>query len=224
MTLEIKNLTHWYTDKDNILYKDVNLTFDDGKFYAIVGESGSGKTTLLSFLAGLDEPREGDILVNGQSLKQIGLTKYRQRNVSTIFQAYNLLNTMTAYQNINTALAITGSKHADDKAYILKGLADVGIDESLAYKNVQQLSGGEQQRVAIVRALLVDAPIVAADEATGNLDHENSEKIVALFAELAHKYGKTVILITHDREVAAQADEQILLKDHKFTPLTGVAS
>jgi putative ABC transport system ATP-binding protein len=222
MTLKIEHLTHWYTDRDNALYQDVNLTFEDGKFYAIVGESGSGKTTLLSFLAGLDEPREGDILVNDTSLKKIGLTKYRQKNVSTIFQAYNLLTTMTAYQNVQTALAITGSAHAKDRQYILDGLASVGIDESLAFKKVQRLSGGEQQRVAIVRALLVDAPIVAADEATGNLDHENSEKIVALFADLAHKHGKTVILITHDREVATQADGQILLKDHKFTPITTV--
>ena len=208
MTLEIKHLTHWYTDRDHKLYEDVNLTFESGRFYAIVGESGSGKTTLLSFLAGLDEPREGDILVDGVSIKEIGLTKFRQKYVSTIFQAYNLLNTMTAFQNVQTALAITGSIHAKDKAYILDQLARVGIDEEKAHKNVQRLSGGEQQRVAIVRALLVDAPIVAADEATGNLDHENSQKIVDLFAELAHEFGKTVILITHDRDVASRADEQ----------------
>lgn len=220
MTLEIKHLTHWYTTADNALYKDVSLTFESGKFYAIVGESGSGKTTLLSFLAGLDVPREGDILVDGVSIKKIGLTAFRQKYVSTIFQSYNLLTTMTAFQNVQTALAITKSKHANDKAYILERLARVGIDEEKAQKNVQRLSGGEQQRVAIVRALLVDAPIVAADEATGNLDHENSEKIVALFAELAHEFGKTVILITHDREVAKQADEQLLLKDHVFTPIT----
>lgn len=220
MTLEIKNLTHWYTTADNALYKDVNLTFESGKFYAIVGESGSGKTTLLSFLAGLDVPREGDILVDGVSIKKIGLTAFRQKYVSTIFQSYNLLTTMTAFQNVQTALAITKSKHANDKTYILEQLARVGIDEEKAQKNVQRLSGGEQQRVAIVRALLVDAPIVADDEATGNLDHENSEKIVALFAELAHEFGKTVILITHDREVAKQADEQLLLKDHVFTPIT----
>ncbi|MCT8398864.1 ABC transporter ATP-binding protein [Weissella cibaria] len=216
MTLEIKHLTHWYTDRDHKLYEDVNLTFESGRFYAIVGESGSGKTTLLSFLAGLDEPREGDILVDGVSIKEIGLTKFRQKYVSTIFQAYNLLNTMTAFQNVQTALAITGSIHAKDKAYILDQLARVGIDEEKAHKNVQRLSGGEQQRVAIVRALLVDAPIVAADEATGNLDHENSQKIVDLFAELAHEFGKTVILITHDRDVASRADEQLLLQNHVF--------
>ncbi|MCS9987869.1 ABC transporter ATP-binding protein [Weissella cibaria] len=219
MTLEIKHLTHWYTDRDHKLYEDVNLTFESGRFYAIVGESGSGKTTLLSFLAGLDEPREGDILVDGVSIKEIGLTKFRQKYVSTIFQAYNLLNTMTAFQNVQTALAITGSIHAKDKAYILDQLARVGIDEEKAHKNVQRLSGGEQQRVAIVRALLVDAPIVAADEATGNLDHENSQKIVDLFAELAHKFGKTVILITHDRDVASRADEQLLLQNHVFEPI-----
>lgn len=219
MTLEIKHLTHWYTDRDHKLYEDVNLTFESGRFYAIVGESGSGKTTLLSFLAGLDEPREGDILVDGVSIKEIGLTKFRQKYVSTIFQAYNLLNTMTAFQNVQTALAITGSIHAKDKAYILDQLARVGIDEEKAHKNVQRLSGGEQQRVAIVRALLVDAPIVAADEATGNLDHENSQKIVDLFAELAHEFGKTVILITHDRDVASWADEQLLLQNHVFEPI-----
>ncbi|HJF38303.1 MAG TPA: ABC transporter ATP-binding protein [Weissella cibaria] len=219
MTLEIKHLTHWYTDRDHKLYEDVNLTFESGRFYAIVGESGSGKTTLLSFLAGLDEPREGDILVDGVSIKEIGLTKFRQKYVSTIFQAYNLLNTMTAFQNVQTALAITGSIHAKDKAYILDQLARVGIDEEKAHKNVQRLSGGEQQRVAIVRALLVDAPIVAADEATGNLDHENSKKIVDLFAELAHEFGKTVILITHDRDVASRADEQLLLQNHVFEPI-----
>lgn len=219
MTLEIKHLTHWYTDRDHKLYEDVNLTFESGRFYAIVGESGSGKTTLLSFLAGLDEPREVDILVDGVSIKEIGLTKFRQKYVSTIFQAYNLLNTMTAFQNVQTALAITGSIHAKDKAYILDQLARVGIDEEKAHKNVQRLSGGEQQRVAIVRALLVDAPIVAADEATGNLDHENSQKIVDLFAELAHEFGKTVILITHDRDVASRADEQLLLQNHVFEPI-----
>lgn len=219
MTLEIKHLTHWYTDRDHKLYEDVNLIFESGRFYAIVGESGSGKTTLLSFLAGLDEPREGDILVDGVSIKEIGLTKFRQKYVSTIFQAYNLLNTMTAFQNVQTALAITGSIHAKDKAYILDQLARVGIDEEKAHKNVQRLSGGEQQRVAIVRALLVDAPIVAADEATGNLDHENSQKIVDLFAELAHEFGKTVILITHDRDVASRADEQLLLQNHVFEPI-----
>ncbi|MDR3189639.1 MAG: ABC transporter ATP-binding protein [Lactobacillaceae bacterium] len=216
MTLKITNLTHWYTDASQKLYENVNLEFEDGKFYAIVGESGSGKTTMLSFLAGLDIPREGEIEVNGESIRKIGLTKYRQKNVATIFQAYNLLSTMTAYQNIETALAVTNSSHKGDKTYILAALANIGIDAELANKNVQKLSGGEQQRVAIVRALLVDAPVVAADEPTGNLDHENSKRIVELFKELAHTYGKTVIMITHDRETAKEADVTIELRNRGF--------
>lgn len=217
MTLTIKKLTHWYTDESNKLYSDVNLEFEPSKFYAIVGESGSGKTTILSFLAGLDAPREGEIAIDGQPINEIGLTKYRQHYVATIFQSYNLLTSMTAYQNIETALAVTDSSHKGDRQYIVDQLARVGIDKEKAFKNVQKLSGGEQQRVAIIRALLVDAPIVAADEATGNLDHENSELIVDLFKELAHEYGKTVILITHDRDIAKEADVQIELKDRRFT-------
>ena len=219
MILTTKNLAHWYTDESSKLYSDVNLTFGSNKFYAIIGESGSGKTTILSFLAGLDVPCAGEIAIDGVSINKIGLTKYRQRYVATIFQSYNLLTSMTAYQNIETALAITRSSHKGDRQYILEQLARVGINQAQAFKNVQKLSGGEQQRIAIVRALLVDAPIVAADEATGNLDHENSTVIVNLFKELAHDYGKTVILITHDREIAKEADVQIELKDHQFTVL-----
>lgn len=224
MTLTVENLSHWYTTPDEALYKDVNLTFDNGKFYAIVGESGSGKTTLLSFLAGLDMPAAGDISIDGKSLKQMGLTNYRRTRVSTIFQSYNLLSAMTAFQNVATALEITKSEHAGDKEFIFESLAQVGIDRTKAVKNVQKLSGGEQQRVAIARSLVVDAPIVLADEATGNLDHDNSIKIIELFEALAHEHGKTVILITHDRELAKMADEQVLLKDHQFTQLTATKS
>ncbi|MCM0583225.1 ABC transporter ATP-binding protein [Weissella diestrammenae] len=216
MTLTVEKLTHWYSDSSQKLYEDVNLTFDAGKFYAIVGESGSGKTTLLSFIAGLDEPREGRILVDGIDAKKIGLTRYRQRHVATIFQAYNLLNTMTAYQNIETALAITHSKHQKDSKYILAALSRVGINANQARQKVQKLSGGEQQRVAIVRALLVDAPVVVADEPTGNLDHENSQIIVELFKALAHEYHKTVIMITHDEKVAQQADVEMKLRANQF--------
>ncbi|GAK30532.1 ABC-type antimicrobial peptide transport system, ATPase component [Weissella oryzae SG25] len=217
MTLTVKNLSHWYTNPDEALYRDVNLTFEDGKFYAIVGESGSGKTTLLSFLAGLDLPATGEIAVNGKAIEQIGLTAYRRHEVSTIFQAYNLLTTMSAYQNLATALAITQSSRAKDKAYIFDVLAQVGIDEQKAVKSVQKLSGGEQQRVAIARSLAVDAPIVLADEATGNLDHDNSLKIIELFQNLAHQHGKTVILITHDQALALKADKKILLEKQRFT-------
>ena len=127
MILTTKNLAHWYTDESSKLYSDVNLTFGSNKFYAIIGESGSGKTTILSFLAGLDVPCAGEIAIDGVSINKIGLTKYRQRYVATIFQSYNLLTSMTAYQNIETALAITRSSHKGDRQYILEQLARVGI-------------------------------------------------------------------------------------------------
>ncbi|AEJ23485.1 ABC transporter ATP-binding protein [Weissella koreensis] len=216
MSLKVDNLSHWYADEDQRLYENINLEFEDGNFYSIVGESGSGKTTMLSFLAGLDVPKKGDIRVNGASIYKIGLTKYRQKYVSTIYQAYNLLKTMTAYQNIETALEITDSRHRGDKKFILNSLESVGISRSKAMMSIQKLSGGEQQRVAIVRALLVDAKIVLADEPTGNLDHDNSQLIVNLFKELASEYGKTVIMITHDDKLAQQADIQIKLQKNKF--------
>jgi putative ABC transport system ATP-binding protein len=215
--LEIKNLTHYFNDASQPLYKDVNLSFAQGKMYAIVGESGSGKTTLMSFLAGLDAPREGQILLDGKDVNKIGLTNFRRNDVAIIFQSYNLLNYMSAYQNVKSALSITKSQHANDKQYILDALAKVGIDEVNAMKNVQKLSGGQQQRVAIVRAMLVDAPIVAADEPTGNLDTENSKAIVGLFKDLTRDLNKTVIIITHDEKVAAQADVIIRLADHQFS-------
>lgn len=214
--LEIKNLTHYFKDASQPLYQDVNLAFEPGKMYAIVGESGSGKTTLLSFLAGLDTPKQGQILLDGEDVNKIGLGNFRRDDVAIIFQSYNLLNYMSAYQNVKSALSITHSQHARDKQYILAALAKVGIDENNAMKNVQQLSGGQQQRVAIVRAMLVDAPIVAADEPTGNLDAENSAAIVELFKALTRELNKTVIIITHDQNVAQQADVQIQLADHQF--------
>ncbi|QBO36491.1 ABC transporter ATP-binding protein [Periweissella cryptocerci] len=214
--LEIKNLTHYFKDASHPLYQDVNLSFEPGKMYAVVGESGSGKTTLLSFLAGLDTPKQGQILLDGKDVNKIGLGNFRRDDVAIIFQSYNLLNYMSAYQNVKSALSITHSKHVGDKNYILAALAKVGIDEANAMKNVQQLSGGQQQRVAIVRAMLVDAPIVAADEPTGNLDAENSSAIVELFKNLTRELNKTVIIITHDQNVAQQADVQIQLADHQF--------
>ncbi|AEV95812.1 ABC transporter ATP-binding protein [Pediococcus claussenii] len=216
MKLQVKELTHAY-DGGQPLYENVNLKFDSGKLYTIVGESGSGKTTLLSFLAGLDVPQKGGVYLEDINIRKIGLTNYRKRDVAIVFQQFNLLNYMSALDNILTALSITKSKHRGDRQYVLDMLNKVGINELDARKNVQLLSGGQQQRVAIVRAMLVDAPIVIADEPTGNLDSENSMGIVKMFQGLAHESGKTVIIITHDVNVAEQGDIKIQLKDHQFS-------
>ncbi|MEX0380417.1 ABC transporter ATP-binding protein [Leuconostoc sp. MS02] len=217
MTLVIKNLTHQYNAQEQPLYENVNMTFEPRTLYSIVGQSGSGKTTLLSFLAGLDTPLQGTMTLDDQNIKAYGLTKYRNQKVAIIFQSYNLLNYMTAAQNVLSALAITKSKHAGDKDYVYVTLGKLGIDRTLADKNVQQLSGGQQQRVAIARALAVDAKIVIADEPTGNLDEENTQEVISIFQELAHDIGKTVILVTHESNVAQAADVQISLKNRQFT-------
>lgn len=215
--LTVKNLSHHYQNAEAPLYQDVNMDFEPSTLYTIVGESGSGKTTLLSFLAGLDAPSQGEILIDGQNIAKKGLTKYRQRDVSIVFQAYNLLNYMSAVDNVLTALAVTESAHKGDRDYALAKLAELGITDQLATKNVQQLSGGQQQRVAIARALAVDAPIVLADEPTGNLDEDNTEAVLNIFDKLAHEVGKTVIIITHESQVAARADVQIKLAQRQFT-------
>lgn len=216
-TLTVNQLSHWYTNKEDTLYQDVSLKFDAEKFYAITGESGTGKTTFLSFLGGLDIPKEGNVRFSGKKISDIGLTNYRRKNVSIIFQAFNLIEYMTAEENLMSALAITNSKHRGDRTYALKVLESVGIDSDTAKRNVKKLSGGQQQRVAIARALSVDAPIILADEPTGNLDEKNTKEITSIFVKTAHQEHKTVIVVTHDPLVASMADTVIQLHDRSFS-------
>ncbi|KRM59130.1 ABC transporter ATP-binding protein [Secundilactobacillus malefermentans] len=213
--LEVKELTHAYANSEP-LYENVNLSFDQSKVYTFVGASGSGKTTFLSFIAGLDSPQTGEITIDDKNINKIGLTNYRRTKIAMIFQQYNLMSYMSAIDNVLTALDITKSSHRGDKQFVLDSLKNVGISEEKARKNVQKLSGGEQQRVAIARALVVDATTVIADEPTGNLDAANSEMILKLFQDLAHNHHKTVIIVTHDSEIAKQGDVKIELKDNQF--------
>ncbi len=216
MMLTAKNVSYWYDTEANTLYKDVNLDFEAGRLYGIIGSSGAGKTTMLTMLAGLDKPRRGEILYEGTSLQKIGLTQYRNRYVSIVFQAYNLLPYMSALDNVLTAMQITHSTQDNPTEYALNMLTKVGIDETLARKNVQKLSGGQQQRIAIVRAMCCSAPVVVADEPTGNLDETNTQEIIKLFQELAHDQQKCVILVTHEKEVAASCDVQFHLQNKTF--------
>ncbi|WP_303753469.1 ABC transporter ATP-binding protein [Enterococcus sp. S86.2] len=215
MTLTTENLGYWY-EPDGPLFENVNLSFDSGKLYGILGSSGSGKTTFLSLLTGLDTPKAGAILYKGQSLKEIGLQEYRRKDVSIVFQAYNLLPYMSALDNVLTAMAIAKTQQSDPEAYALANLAQVGITSDLAAKKVTQLSGGQQQRVAIVRALCCDHELIVADEPTGNLDETTSKEIVALFEKIAHEQNKCIILVTHEQEVAASCDAVYELKNKVF--------
>ncbi|MGX7262391.1 ABC transporter ATP-binding protein [Enterococcus crotali] len=217
--LQTQEVGYWYKNEQEFLYKNVNLEFQRGKMYAILGASGSGKTTFLSLIAGLDIPKVGTILYNGESLSKIGLRNYRKNDVSIIFQAYNLLPYMSALDNVLTAMAISASKQTDKKAYALENLAKVGIDEKLASQNVTQLSGGQQQRVAIVRALCCDHELIVADEPTGNLDEHTSKEMVQLFQKVAHEQQKCVVIVTHEQEVADACDKVYELRNRAFNVL-----
>ncbi len=212
-----KDLGYWYDHPDNILFEEVNLEFDTGKLYAIVGQSGSGKTTFLSLLAGLDNPKMGSIEFNGSDLKRIGLTNYRKKDVSVIFQSYNLFTYMSPLNNLMTAMAVTGAEHKGDKEYARDMLRQLGISELQMDKNVQHLSGGQQQRVAIARTLVLDAEVIVADEPTGNLDEDNTAEVIELFQNIAHERSKCVIIVTHETAVAQACDVSYRLSHHVFT-------
>ncbi|MFK4968261.1 ABC transporter ATP-binding protein [Lactococcus garvieae] len=217
--LNIENLTYYYNHPEDYLFQDVTETFEAGIMYSILGQSGSGKTTLLSLLAGLDMPKSGQIKLNGEEIKSSQLTHYRKNIVSTIFQSYNLLTYMSAFENVKTALRISKVSFDDEKQAIIDSLEKVGLTEDLIYKPVSKLSGGQQQRVAIARALVLNHDIIIADEPTGNLDENTTLQIVELFKKIAHEDHKLVIIVTHETEVAQNSDVVYQLKNKKFTKL-----
>lgn len=216
--LQFKNLDYYYESngKNVAILDNVNFSFQKGHFYTILGPSGSGKTTTLSLGCGLDVPKNGHVLYNGKDIRKIGLDRYRNQNVSVIFQSYNLITYMTALQNVLTAMEITGVKVQNKTARALELLERVGLTELEAKRNVLQLSGGQQQRVAIARALSCNVDLLIADEPTGNLDEETAMDIIELFQELAHKENKCIIVVTHSQEVAKKSDRAVYLSKKKL--------
>lgn len=217
--LKLENINYSYIDGgyERQILKDLSYTFESGKFYTILGPSGSGKTTLLSIIAGLDDPKSGNIYFEGEDVKKIGLHKYRRNKISIVFQQYNLISYLTAHENIMVAMSETDNKlpaNQKDLAYAL--LEKFGIVRSKADRLVNQLSGGEQQRVAIARSLSKNVNLIFADEPTGNLDTATEKEIVAIFKELAHEYNQTIIVVTHSDAVSALSDQRLLLKDGKL--------
>lgn len=211
--LEFKNVSYWYKHENkqqNILI-DVNVGFEKGKFYTITGPSGSGKTTFLSLASALDLPKEGQVLYEGKDINKIGLSNFRRKYVSIVFQSYNLLPYMTALQNVMTAMEITGSTVLNKKEYALKMLESVHIQEKQARQRVLTLSGGQQQRVAIARSLCSQSDLIVADEPTGNLDENTAADIVRIFQDLAHKENKCIIVVTHDNDIARSSDITVKL-------------
>ncbi len=195
------------------ILKELNLKIPDGQFVSIVGPSGSGKSTLLGLIAGLDAPTIGKILIDGQSITEMNeddLAELRGEKIGIVFQSFHLIPSITAYENILVPMEIAGVKEARTRAEIL--LEDVGLT-ARAHHYPSQLSGGEQQRVAIARAFSNNPSILLADEPTGNLDSTNGRHILELMIEINRKRKTTLVLITHDRELAAMADRHIALRD-----------
>lgn len=195
--------------------KDLSYQFEPGKMYAVVGPSGSGKTTFLTLAAGLDVPQGGTVSFDDKELKKMGYEKYRRKHLGVVFQSYNLIPYMTAMQNIITAMDIAGVE-GNRKALAMEWLDKLGITEAEAHRNVLMLSGGQQQRVAIARALACNVDLLLADEPTGNLDETTAKSIVSVLLEVAKKYQKCVIAVTHSKDVADSADVLLKMKNGAF--------
>lgn len=216
--LEVKDVKYVYRNANQTVYavNGVTCRFSEEQFYAIVGASGSGKTTLLSLLAGLDTPSEGEIRYKGVATAELDLDGYRLRDVSVIYQNFNLLQHLTVVENAAYPLYLQKRPKQEAEQEAVRQLLAVGIREDQFRRYPNMLSGGEQQRVAIARALAAGSQIILADEPTGNLDSENSEKIVAILRDLSHLQGRCVITVTHDPDVAAQADATFRMRDGRL--------
>ena len=203
--LEFSNLKYTYNGKQSIL-RGASGKLEQGKLYAILGPSGCGKTTLLSLLGGLDSPESGQILFAGKDIAETGLAdhrrNHRRNHVAFIFQAYNLIDYLTPAENVSLT----------SKLPPLPILERLGLTKEESKRNVLKLSGGQQQRVAIARALASEAPVILADEPTGNLDEDTAQDITEILKESAHQMGKCVVVVTHSNELAKQADVVFRLK------------
>ncbi|MBQ9748115.1 MAG: ABC transporter ATP-binding protein, partial [Clostridia bacterium] len=200
-TLELMCISYDYMTKAGAVHalKEATASFETGKVYAIVGRSGSGKSTLMSLMAGLDVPKDGEILYRGESLAGLDRDRFRREHIGMIFQSYYLLPQLTAVENVELSLELAKYK-GDKRKRAEEMLALVGIKKEQFKKRSTQFSGGEQQRIAVARAIATDPEIILADEPTGNLDNENSMNVVGILVDMAHKYGKCVIIITHAAE------------------------
>jgi len=204
--LRIENVSYRYKNAPRLALSSVSCVFQPGTVSAVVGPSGSGKTTLLSIMAGLDRPESGKVLLDGGDLAGMDLDAYRRKDVSVIFQAFQLFPLLTVMENVCYPMELSGvsTKSARERAKAL--LESVGIGEEKFRRFPANLSGGEQQRVAIARSLATGAGVLLADEPTGNLDGENSRNVVELLTRLAHEEGYCVIIVTHDPAIAEASD------------------
>lgn len=205
--LRLANVSYIYDGSKKRILKDINVEFECGILYGIIGKSGAGKSTLLSLLSGLDKCKEGAIIYNEKNMNEIDRDEYRAKGIGVIFQGYNLLTNATVLDNILLSIDISGKKIPNKKEYALGLLEKVGIDKEKAMRKVLKLSGGEQQRVGIARALSHDPKVIIADEPTGNLDSDTEANIMGILERLAHEEDKCVIIVTHSKGAASYVDE-----------------
>ena len=216
--LSTHNLTKTYGTGDNVVHAltDVSLDIEEGKFVSIIGSSGSGKSTLLNLLGGLDRPTSGDVILDGKAIFEMddeALTIFRRRKIGFVFQNYNLVPILNVYENIVLPIELDGTKI--DTAYVDKIMDVLGLSEK-KFSMPNQLSGGQQQRVAIARALAAKPSIILADEPTGNLDSKTSDEVIELLKVTSQKFHQTIVMITHNPEIAAQADRTIHIEDGRI--------
>ena len=206
--LKMDSVSYQYNSLQENVLNQITASFEEGKFYAIIGKSGAGKSTLLSLLAGLDTPTKGKILFEDQDIAQKGYNHHRRKQISLVFQNYNLIDYLTPMENVR----LVNSQANKDS------LLQLGLNEKEIHRNV--LSGGQQQRVAIARALASTAPIILADEPTGNLDEGTAMDIIEVLIKSAKQKNKCVIVVTHSKELANKADVVLELSNKNLVEVT----
>ena len=216
--IRVENVSYSYQNQYQKIeaVKEVSCSFEDGNMYAITGESGSGKSTFLSLLAGLDRPESGTILVEGENLLEMDRDAYRRKQISVVYQAFHLFPLLNAVENVMYPMELQGISRREAREQAEECLQEVGLGKKIFHQYPKMMSGGEQQRVAIARAMAAQGRILLADEPTGNLDSENEEHIVELLKMLAHERDYLVIVVTHNPEVARQADVCMKMKDGRM--------
>jgi len=218
---EAREVTKSFGSRDNTVtaVSDVTMSVADGEFVTIVGRSGSGKSTLMTLLGGLEQPSNGSILVNGEEITRLSdreLNNYRAHTVGFVFQSYNLIPNLTVTENVMLPMEFIGVGKSERKKRARELLDQVELTGGKQSRKPSHLSGGEQQRVAIARALANNPKLILADEPAGNLDSQTSDTIVELLRTLAHSHDTTVVVVTHDEEMAKQSDRTFRLADGRL--------